>query len=133
MASDLHSHRSHPITAQMLRCIQECTSCHAVCVHTMTVAVYTDSFSRDDGLLRSLQDCAEISHSNVDFLLRGSPLHGLTCAACAQICESCARQCEKYPKNENMRACAESCRGCAAACQSTAASAPDWRDELSEL
>jgi hypothetical protein len=132
MGSDLHSHRSHPITAQMLHCIQECTSCHAVCVHTMTVAVFTDPFWQDDGLIRALQDCAEISHTGADFLLRGSPLHGLTCEACAQICEACVSMCEKYPKNENMRACAESCRSCASACHAIAASAPDWRDVFSE-
>ncbi|HEY3345370.1 MAG TPA: four-helix bundle copper-binding protein [Anaerolineaceae bacterium] len=133
MAPDPHTHRSHPITEQMLRCIQQCTSCHAVCLHSMTVALYSRDLSRDDSLLRALQDCAEISQTSADFMLRGSPLHGLTCEACARICESCADLCEQYPENDNLNACAETCRSCADSCQTMTDLAPDWRDQLSGI
>lgn len=133
MATGSHSRYSHPINEQMLHCIQECTSCHAVCLHTMSVALYSDPKPRDDALIRSLQDCADLCQTSADFMLRGSPLYGLTCGACAQVCESCATLCEKYPENENLRACAESCRNCAGSCQAMAASAPDWRDQVSGL
>jgi hypothetical protein len=117
----------------MLHCIQECTSCHAVCLHTSTVAVYADGLPRDNALIRTLHDCTEICQMCADFLLRGSMLYGITCDACARICEACASACENYPDNANFRACASSCRTCAAACHATAASAPNWRDQISAV
>ncbi len=117
----------------MLNCIRECTSCHAVCLHTMTVVLYFDHLATDNSLIRTLKDCAEICQTSADFMLRGSPLHGLTCDACARICDECGDACDQYPENENLRACAESCRSCSASCHEMAVSAPNWRDMISGL
>jgi hypothetical protein len=122
--------RSYPINQQMLHCIQECVSCHAVCLHTMTVALYSNHLAQDNRLVRLLLDCADICQTNADFMLRGSPMHGLTCGACSQICEACAVACDHFKNDENLAACSGSCRSCAAICQEMAAAAPDWRDQV---
>ncbi len=133
MANDARQHRSYPINQQMLHCIQGCVSCHAVCLHTMTVALYSEPLAEDNHLIRLLLDCADICQTSADFMLRGSPLHGLTCGACSQVCEACAELCEQFRDDENLAACAETCRTCAAVCQDMAAAAPDWRDQVSGM
>ena len=67
--------------------------------------------------LRLLADCAEICQTSANFMLRGSPLHVQTCAACAAICQRCAEACESMSNDAVMKACAEACRRCADNCQ----------------
>jgi hypothetical protein len=68
------------------------------------------------GHLRLLLDCAEICQASANFMLRGSPFHVRTCAACSEICQACAEDCEQMGGDERMRACAEACRRCAESC-----------------
>jgi hypothetical protein len=56
-------------------------------------------------------------------MLRQSPLHGQTCAVCADVCQRCAASCEQFPEDEQMRACAEMCRQCAGSCREMASMA----------
>jgi hypothetical protein len=121
------------INQQLLHCIQECTSCHAVCLHTMTVMLFSEHLAQDNRLAQLLLDCADICQTSADFMLRGSSLHGLTCEACSRICEASAQACEQIANDENLRACAESCRSCAATCQEMAAAAPNWRDQVAGM
>ncbi len=117
---------SFPISEEMLHCIQECTSCHAVCLNATKHVLDRGGELEKPDLLRILQDCAEICQVSADFMLRGSGLHGLICETCAVICDACAQQCEPF-QDEMMRACSDTCRSCARSCRDMVPMAPDWR------
>jgi hypothetical protein len=70
-----------------------------------------------------MMDCAAICQTSADFMLRGSPLHTLTCGVCAEVCERCAASCEKFPEDAMMQQCAETCQSCAASCREMASMA----------
>ena len=67
--------------------------------------------------IRLMMDCAEICQTSANFMLRGSDLHHLTCAACAEICDRCAADCDRMSDDPRMAACAEECRRCAESCR----------------
>src|SRR5439155_221266 len=71
--------------------------------------------------VRLLLDCAEICQTCANFMLPNSPLHAITCAACAGICERCAVECERFAGDMQMEACARMCRTCAESCKEMAA------------
>jgi ferredoxin len=69
--------------------------------------------------LRLLIDCQQMTATAADFMLRESPLHYLTCGACAEICEQLAADYERIDKNDAaMMKSAEECRRCAQLCRS---------------
>jgi hypothetical protein len=70
--------------------------------------------------IRLLLDCAEICQTNANFMLRGSDLHGLICATCAEVCDRCAGDCDRFD-DAQMKRCAETCRRCAESCREMAA------------
>jgi hypothetical protein len=56
-------------------------------------------------------------------MLRGSTLHHLTCAACAEVCEECADACDPLDSVAGdviPGHCADVCRRCAASCREMA-------------
>jgi hypothetical protein len=91
-------------------------NCHAVCQEMVTHCLQQGGEHAEAGHLRLLLDCAEICQVSANFMLRGSPFHVRTCAACAEICQACAEDCEQMGGDERMRACAEACRRCAESC-----------------
>lgn len=108
-------------TAEMQECIDSCTRCHAICVETMTHCLKKGGKHADPAHIKLLADCAQICATSADFMLRGSDLHGRTCAVCAEVCERCAKSCERMADDEMMKACAEECRRCAESCRRMAA------------
>ena len=51
-------------------------------------------------------------------MLRGSDLHGHTCAICAEVCRAFAEDCERLGQNDpQMQQCAHVCRRCAESCE----------------
>lgn len=98
-------------------CIDECRSCHDTCAQSLTYCLKEGGQHAEAGHIRLLLDCVEICQTSANFMLRGSPLHVHTCAACAEVCQACAEDCEQMGKDEQMRACAESCRRCAESCR----------------
>lgn len=108
-------------TAEMQACIDNCTRCHAICVETMTHCLKQGGRHADPAHIRLLADCAQICATSADFMLRGSDLHGRTCAACAEVCDRCAESCERMDDDEMMKACADECRRCAESCRRMAA------------
>jgi hypothetical protein len=111
----------------MRACIQECTSCHQVCLETVTHCLQMGGEHAKPEHIRLLMDCAEICQTSANFMLRGSEMHGVTCSACAEVCTRCAQDCERFGDDAMMKACAERCRSCAQSCQEMAAMAPNWR------
>jgi hypothetical protein len=104
-------------TDDLEHCIDECTNCHAICLETVQHCLKLGAEHAAPEHIELLFDCAQISQTSADFMLRGSPRHVLTCAACAEICRACAEECDRLGRNdEMMQLCAEECRRCAEAC-----------------
>ena len=101
----------------MERCIQACLECHAICVSSVPHCLKKGGKHAEPNHVRLLADCAQICITSADFMLRGSPLHAHTCAACAAVCAECAAECDKMGEDPMMQRCAESCRRCAESCK----------------
>ena len=110
------------MTASMDECIRNCTECHTICMKTVTHCLGVGGKHADQAHIRMLLDCAQICATSADFMTRGSPLHRLTCGACAEICQQCADDCERMAGgDQQMLQCVEMCRRCAASCRDMAA------------
>jgi Domain of Unknown Function (DUF326) len=96
----------------MQSCIRECLSCHSLCLETVSCSLKEGGQHADPKPITTLLDCADICQTSADFLLRGSELHPLTCATCAEFCEACARGCARF-NHDFLQRCAEACRRCA--------------------
>jgi hypothetical protein len=107
----------------MQACIDECASCHNICVETVAYCLEQGGRHAAPAHIRLLLDCADICRTSADFMLRGSELHGYTCGICAAICERCAQDCEWFGDDEMMRRCADACRSCAESCRRMASMA----------
>lgn len=107
------------MTQEMERCIEECKSCHDVCLETVAHCLEMGGPHAEVNHIRLLLDCAEICQTSANFMIRGSEAHGYTCAACAEICERCARECDRFD-DDFMKQCAEACRRCAESCRQMA-------------
>lgn len=105
--------------ADMQRCIDECKSCHDVCLETISHCLELGGDHAAPAHIRLLMDCAEICETSANFMIRGSEVHGFTCATCAEICERCARECDRFD-DAFMKQCAEMCRRCAESCRQMA-------------
>ena len=105
--------------AAMRSCIDECQSCHEVCVETLAHCLAMGGEHAEAEHITMLMDCAQICTSSADFMLRGSSLHAGVCGVCADICEECAESCEALEGAE-MKRCADQCRRCAESCREMA-------------
>jgi hypothetical protein len=109
----------HQTSQQMQDCINECLTCHSICLETVTHCLQMGGKHAEASHIRLLLDCAEICQTSANFMLRGSELHNRTCSVCAEICARCADECERIGAgDELMMRCAEACRRCAQSCQS---------------
>jgi hypothetical protein len=92
------------------QCIENCTRCHRICLETAARHFRGERGAAQghEAHVRLLLDCAEICQTSANFMVRGSDLHGHTCAACAAVCERCAEECDKLGEDPHMAACAES-------------------------
>ncbi|GEO41903.1 hypothetical protein GGE65_005805 [Skermanella aerolata] len=110
------------MAVSMDECIRNCTECHTICMKTVTHCLGVGGKHADQGHIRMLLDCAQICATSADFMTRGSPLHRLTCGACAEICQQCANDCERMAGgDQQMLQCVEMCRRCSASCRDMAA------------
>ncbi len=101
----------------MAQCIQECLSCHSICLQTVAYCLSMGGKHADPGHIGLLLDCAQSCQTSADFMLRGSPLHARACGFCAEVCEQCAQSCEQMGDDAQMKACAAECRRCAESCR----------------
>jgi hypothetical protein len=108
------------MTTAMDDCIDWCTTCHDICLQTVNYCLGMGGGHAEQSHIRLLLDCEQICQTSADFMLRESHVHGVTCAACADVCDRCAESCERFEDDEIMQACAETCRGCAEACREMA-------------
>ena len=105
--------------AAMRSCIDECQSCHEVCVETLTHCLEMGGKHMAAEHIRALTDCAQICAAAADFMLRGSSSHPEVCDVCADICEACAESCDAL-EGADMKRCADQCRRCGESCREMA-------------
>lgn len=98
-------------------CLAACTECHRACVEALTAALADDRRRAGAVPVRLLMDCADISATSADFLMRGSEMQGWVGGVCAQVCDACADACERVGDDPRMRRCIDACRRCAEACR----------------
>lgn len=108
------------ISAEMRRCIENCSDCHNICVETAAHCLEMGGKHAEAKHVKLLLDCADICLTSANFMLRGSPMHVRTCAVCAELCTLCAEACEAFGDDALMRQCAEICRRCAESCRQMA-------------
>jgi hypothetical protein len=101
---------------EMQECIEECLGCHAVCTITLQHCIASGGDYTEVNLVGILLDCAELCQTSANFMLRGSPYHVITCAACAELCRACEEACRGVPGDEQLGHCAEVCATCATVC-----------------
>lgn len=106
---------------EIQQCIEECLNCHAACTMTAQYALGEGGEKADPGLVGVLLDCAEICQTSANFMLRGSPYHGATCAACAELCRATEEALREFGDDEQLAHCAEMCATCATSCEQMAA------------
>lgn len=108
----------HQMTAEMQHCIDNCTTCHNICVETISHCLLLGGEHASADHIRLLMDCAEICDVSADFMLRGSHRHDKVCGVCAEVCRDCASECERLAHGDvTMMRCAETCRQCADSCR----------------
>lgn len=107
------------VQEQMRDCIDNCTSCHGICLETVSHCLEQGGRHADSQHITMLLDCAQICQVSADYMLRGSNLHQQTCAVCADVCERCAQDCGQFTEDFMLR-CAEECRLCAQSCRDMA-------------
>jgi len=109
----------------MQECIEECLNCHAVCTMTAQHCLVKGGDHADVNVVGVLLDCAELCQVSANFMLRGSPFHAVTCAACAELCRACEEVCRTVSGDEQMDHCADVCASCGDACEQMAAMGDD--------
>jgi hypothetical protein len=114
---DVENDKSHQETHDaMQECIEECLNCHAVCTMTLQHCIATGGEHTEVNLIGILLDCAEMCQTSANFMLRGSPFHIVTCAACAELCRACEEACRAVHDDEQLAHCADVCAACAESC-----------------
>jgi hypothetical protein len=106
----------------MQTCIEECSACANTCLGTLQHCLREGGTHAERKHVTLMLDCAEMCRTSADFMLRGSGLHGMATALCAEICDQCATSCDAVDGDREMHECAQQCRACAAACRSMASS-----------
>lgn len=107
----------HELDSQMNNCIQSCGDCANECKEVLFQHCLSKGGAHiEQAHVNLMVDCIQICRMSADFMLRGSDMHMLSCALCAEICDACAVSCDDIGDAE-MEECAELCRRCAESCR----------------
>lgn len=107
----------------LMQCIDDCQRCHDVCLQTaLQHCLKVGGAHAAPEHIALMLTCAEMCQTAANAMLRGSPLHRVTCQACGDICEACAASCQAVG---DMRECIEMCRLCAESCHEMAEDADE--------
>lgn len=105
------------VSAEMAACLENCDDCHSICTALVNHCLQMGGRHAQAYHIVTLIDCAQICHTSVDFMLRGSAQHAMICDVCAQACLRCAENCEQIADGDVMMLeCAQVCRRCADSC-----------------
>jgi hypothetical protein len=110
----------------LLRCIDECVDCAAVCTSCADADLGEPDVQEMVRCIRLCLDCADACDATGRILIRQTePDLGVLRAvidACTVACRACAGECDKHAAHhEHCRICAEVCRRCEQACSDLAA------------
>lgn len=101
-------------------CVDACLAAHRACTESVIHGLQQGGDVGEWDLVQLLLDCADISETAANFLLRSSRLHHLTCQVTAEIADRTATACEKHAADDALlRETAEACRRAATACRKT--------------
>lgn len=114
-------HSSANRSPAMNECIDNCSSCHAICLETLNYCLSMGGKHAAPEHIALLSACADICATSADTMLRGASVVKATCRACSEICVECAASCESFGDDADMKRCAEICRRCAKTCAAMAA------------
>ncbi|MDH5822560.1 four-helix bundle copper-binding protein [Luteimonas sp. RD2P54] len=112
MSHHTAEHRSD----EMNQCIDNCSTCHAVCLETIHYCLEKGGKHAEAEHINLMSVCADICATSADAMLRGASVHTATCGACAEVCRQCAEACAAMGDDADMQRCAEACRRCADSC-----------------
>jgi hypothetical protein len=113
-------------TKEMDECVQYCMECHRACTRTVThlIALEDDTEPADARQLTLLLDCAQLSATCADFMIRASEFSTMIGGLCAEVCRSCKQVCEGLEAADAVaQECAAACGRCANACARASAAA----------
>lgn len=115
------AHTTHLRSAEMNSCIRACSTCHEVCLETLSYCLAQGGRHAEPAHVALMQTCADICQTSADAMRRGAEVHAHICRACAAVCDACADDCASMGEDAEMRRCAETCRSCARECERMAA------------
>lgn len=104
--------RNH-LDPQTEHCLELCKTLHDACLHTVHESLKRGGPYASARHINLLLDCATITHTTRDLLLRHSELHEVATEACAVICLACAKTCDHAADDDLAalsRRCASACR-----------------------
>ncbi|HYD96966.1 MAG TPA: four-helix bundle copper-binding protein [Noviherbaspirillum sp.] len=108
----MQSASMHPA---MQQCVDECLHCYRTCLQmAMNHCLEAGGPHTEPEHFRLMMNCAGICRTSAEFMLSNSPLHTVTCAACAEVCQACADSCER---TGDMDECVQACRSCMESCR----------------
>jgi hypothetical protein len=105
----------------LLRCIDDCFECAAVCTSCADACLGEKDVQELVRCIRLCLDCADLCDAVGRLVTRQTEADlGVVRAAieaCALACRSCAEECDRHAAHhEHCRICAEVCRRCEKAC-----------------
>ena len=98
---------------EMQQCIQDCLTCHSVCMDTAQKGRQEGGAPAEMGHIQMMLDCAEICLTAAHFMQHNSPLYGYVCQAAAQVSNHCANECDQMGDSD----CANACRNASSSCE----------------
>ncbi|MBI2236735.1 MAG: four-helix bundle copper-binding protein [Magnetospirillum sp.] len=101
-------------------CADACVNAHRACTEAAIHGIQQGGEVAEWELVQLLLDCADITETNANFMMRSSRLHHLTCQVAAEVADRCATACERHAASDiRLKECAESCRRAATWCRKT--------------
>ncbi len=104
-----------PLRPEIRHALERCQETHQACLEGVAHSMLVNR-EREPAHIQMLMDCADITQTAANFMMRGSDLQGWVSRVCAEICIRCSRDCERFEEDGELQACAALCMRCAEAC-----------------
>ncbi len=102
----------------MQDCARNCLETFATCTSTSAHCLELGGVHAGREHQTTLLDCARLSATAAELILRGSPIHEPVCGVCAMACRACESYCRSLGENDRtMRHCADVCVRSAETCE----------------
>jgi hypothetical protein len=109
------------ISPEARECIEATSDCYTVCSETLTHSLGDAGTPAHARHIRLLIDCAEISQTTQNSLVRASELGLMMAAVCVEACEKVAVSCRRIDTSDpQLNTCAEVCDHTANCCRQLA-------------